>query len=191
MTIYYKEAFTGGRAESHRLLELAIADHIKDSDKAGRLGAEMKTGRMGKPYIDGFDCFSISHSNDVWAVLFDGRECGLDIQHRRNSDILSISGRVYSPQDEKLVRDAYEADPEAACTGFFRIWSRREALAKAMGGTVFDSGLPSVSEDLVSVDGRIYTVKDIELPNLPELFAAICVEGDADASELCIDYRKL
>ena len=191
MTISYKDAFSGGKAESHRLLELAITDHIKDSDKAGRLVAEMKTGSMGKPYIDGFDCFSISHSNDVWAVLFDGRECGLDIQHRRNSDILSISGRVYSPQDEKLIRDAYEADPEEGRTVFFRIWSRREALAKAMGGTVFDSGLPSVAEDRVAVDGRIYTVKDIKLPCLPELFAAICVEGETDAAGTCIDYRNM
>lgn len=191
MTIYYKEAFAGGRAESHRLLELAIADHIKDSDKAGRLVAGMKTGRMGKPYIDGFDCFSISHSNDVWAVLFDGRECGLDIQHRRNSDILSISGRIYSPRDEEMIRVAYEADPEEARAGFFRIWTRREALAKAMGGTVFDSGLPSVSEDRVIIGERIYTVKDIELPYMPELFAAICVEGDVDDAGSCIYYRSL
>lgn len=191
MTIYYRRAFSGGQAESHRLLELAIADHIKDSDKAGRSVAEMKTGRMGKPYIDGFDCFSISHSNDVWAVLFDGRECGLDIQYRRNSDILSISGRFYSPRDAELIREAYESDPEEARREFFRIWARREALVKAMGDTAFDSGLPSVADDLVMADEAVYTVCDIKIPELPELFAAVCLEGIISKADFGITYREI
>ena len=54
----------------------------------------------------------------------------------------------------------------------------REALGKAAGGSVADSGIPPVMKDRASYGGIKYSIKDIMIPEIPELFAAVCVRGD-------------
>ena len=211
MIICYTDGYSGKREQSHELLELAIAYMLSQGGgaaladaklRAASLVRSMKRGEQGKPYIEGFMPFSISHSEGVWAVLFAESECGLDIQFARKCDVPAISRRVYAASDADAVaalmsRSAGEAEPSAAGDGeaagelFFRIWARREALAKAMGGTAFDSSLPSVLEDSITAGGRSYTVCDIELPGLPGLFAAVCIEGDAGDPQDCASFRKL
>ena len=60
MIIYYTDNFTGGREESRRLLEKALAVHTGDEKQAKKLTGALKKGEHGKPYIEGFSCFSIS-----------------------------------------------------------------------------------------------------------------------------------
>ena len=116
-----------------------------------------------------------------------------------------MAERAFDPADAAAVVSADE-DSNEAQELFFRIWTRREALAKAMGGSAFDSSLPSVAGDKVTVNGRVYTLRDIgspmpsgfpeasEHPNdtdRPGLFAAVCLEGDVREDEWCIIYTKL
>ena len=205
MKIYYTYTYNEKRAESHRLLKQAIAMHTGDAEKAGAMLEGMKKGPMGKPYIDGFSSFSISHSGSVWAVLIADKECGLDVQFSKSCKIKGMAERAFDPADAAAVVSADE-DSNEAQELFFRIWTRREALAKAMGGSAFDSSLPSVAGDKVTVKGKIYTVRDIELPEPsgfledsehpndtehPGLFAAVCLEGDAREDEWCIICQKL
>ena len=158
MIIYYTLSGSGGREDSHKLLEKAIAEYTGDREKAGALVSGIKTGENGKPYIDGFEHFSISHSGKAWAVLFDENECGLDIQYVKGRDVLSLARRWYNPIDADAVG----------------LWTRREALIKAIGSSVADTTLPSVGEDEVIVDGREYVIKTISLADDKELHAAIC-----------------
>ena len=106
MIIYYTLSGSGKREDSHSLLTDAISEYTGDREKAKALVGELKTGENGKPYIEGFDHFSISHSEKAWAVLFNETECGLDIQHERKADILSIARRWYNPIDEEAVETA-------------------------------------------------------------------------------------
>ena len=181
MTIYYTEDFAGGRDESHRLLAEAISEYTGDG--AGELTAGMHAGENGKPYIDGFDFFSISHTGKIWAVLFCENECGLDIQLAKKCDAVSIAGRFYHPDDAAAVTSAYSEDPQNGSDEFFRIWARREALVKAAGGSVADSGIPSVLGDSVTYGGASYSIRDIQLPGMPEVFAAVCIKGDTIAEK--------
>ena len=135
----------------------------------------------------------------------------------------AIADRVYAPSDAAAVRaalaketqpdadyaagkeDAYplsETDESRSLSSeaediFFRIWTRREALAKAMGGSAFDSLLPSVfygggaAGIEATVDNRKYTVRDLEIPGIPDIFASVCTEGDACSGDWCIFFKKL
>ena len=174
MIIYYTFSHSGRREDSHDLLRDAIAEYTGDREKAMALVDELKIGENGKPYIDGFDHFSISHSEKAWAVLFNEMECGLDIQYERKADVLSIALRWYNPIDEKAVRAAMEMGEAEGQKEFFRLWTRREALVKALGTSVADSSLPAVSNDYVSAGGNDYVIKDIRLAGEEELHATIC-----------------
>ena len=165
MIIYYTHGFSGAKGESHELLKKAIAEYKGDELLAGRLVASLKRqGQFGKPVIDGFDCFSISHSNNTWAVLFAGAECGLDIQYSRKCNEEQIARRFYSPEE------AMRTDE------FFRIWARREALVKAFGGSVAETDLPPVLQDEVACDGRIWDLFDVNIPDAKDLSAAVCIQ---------------
>lgn len=190
MIIYYTDKFTGGRGESHRLLEKVLSVHTGNEEQAHRLTGAMKRGEHGKPYIDGFSCFSISHTGNIWAVLIADRECGLDIQLGRKCDMSAIAKRWFAPEDAARIAELInkdEADPadtENIRDTFFRIWTRREALTKALGGTVYDPDLPAVLTQYVTMNGKRYSLTDTELPDNKQIYAALCVEGHLNTEKL-------
>ena len=196
MIIYYTENFRGGRAESRRLLRKSIAEYTGDAKRAEELVSGLQTGENGKPYIEGFDCFSVSHTGGIWAVLIDIRECGLDIQFSKRADTLAISRRIYAAEDADNIAALHEEDPEKAKDRFFRLWVRREALTKALGGTVFDEDLPSVQTEVLSVNGSSYRISDISLPvtdpgDGEKLYAAVCAENTGDAQSELSELRPV
>lgn len=187
MIIYYTDRFAGGREESHRLLKEALTVYNGDEEQAKTLTGALKNGEHGKPYIEGFSCFSISHTGSIWAVLFADRECGLDIQTERKCDIMAISERFFDPDDAAKIASAYGEELKVSGRDlFFRVWTRREALVKALGGSVADSDLPAVLNGNAVVYGQQYFITDIEFPDIRQLFAAICIEGDVPDTELRI-----
>lgn len=175
MIIYYTREFSGGQSGSHRLLESAIGAYT--GNKAGALVRAMRTGEKGKPYIDGFDFFSISHTGSAWAVLISEAECGLDIQETRKCNMLSVAERFYHPDDAASVEAALREDEVQGADMFFRLWARREALVKAAGGSAADSSVPSVLTDAVRMDGIDYIIRDASIPGMSELHAAVCLSG--------------
>lgn len=193
MHIYYLKGYNNEKGESHRLLRMAIAAFLSDEDEdkegiafselsraestpdAGIKASEyvdmLREGEQGKPYINGFVPFSVSHSNDTWAVLFSRRECGLDIQYPRRADAFGIAHRFFAPEDASYIADHEEA--------FFRLWTRREALVKAAGTSAAESSVPSVLPGNVHYRGCEYSLTDIMIPDAPGLNAAICIRlGD-------------
>lgn len=201
MIIYYNIEFSGGRPESRRLLEKAFARQLGDPALAGDLIKRIKTGKEGKPYIDGFSFFSVSHTGSIWAVIIDERECGLDIQLGRDCNMQAIADRVYASKDRETLGLAMQQDRQAEDV-FFRIWTRREALAKALGESAIKSDLPAVLGDQIILCGesgeyregvrRAWTISDIPAeeiifagPDRPDkkLYAALCIES-MDAEDL-------
>ena len=180
MIIYYTDKYSGGREESHRLLEKALAAHTGDEERAKTLTGALKKGEHGKPYIEGFSCFSISHTGSIWAVLIADCECGLDIQLGRKCNYRAIAERWFAPEDAAAeLFGQHEAD---AADEFFRIWTRREALTKALGGTVYDPDLPAVLSGHAEINGKCYSIADIKLPAESQIYAAVCVEGRSPGS---------
>lgn len=85
----------------------------------------------GKPYFAESDVhFSVSHTGAAFAVAFSGSRIGIDIQKVTSNNIKGIAERFFPQSDLEYFR-TYGEDT------FFRIWSRKEAYIKMLGGSVF------------------------------------------------------
>jgi len=87
-------------------------------------------------------CFSISHTKNAIAVAIDRQPIGIDIEavvslHR--SEDQHFLDRTLSPEEQLLVRNA--VDP---CMAFTELWTRKEALFKAIGTGVNLETLPTI-----------------------------------------------
>lgn len=91
--------------------------------------------RFGKPVLMGPDAerlaFSVSHTDGMALFVF-AWDCrvGVDVEHRIDGvDIAGIGRGIFSATEEQTI-DAARRDPAA---DLLRIWTRKEALLKALG----------------------------------------------------------
>jgi 4'-phosphopantetheinyl transferase len=109
--------------------------------RCGASAVSFEYSRRGKPRLTASPAelalrFNLSHSGD-WSLIAVSadHELGVDLEILRNSiDFRSISHRYFSPTEIAALDE--EAD-EAARLSFFRYWTRKEALAKARGESVW------------------------------------------------------
>lgn len=88
-------------------------------------------GPQGKPALDGGPAFNLSHSGG-WAALCvgpAGAELGLDIEAHRPVEP-AVAERFFAPAEIAALAGLQGT---AWVQGFFRLWTRKEALIKALG----------------------------------------------------------
>jgi 4'-phosphopantetheinyl transferase len=110
---------------AHALVRLVLADAVGrpaatlEFDRTCRCGAQ-----HGKPVLPGGPGFSLTHAGELVGVaVHPGGEVGLDVEQVRElGDLPAMVAHVCSPQESA-------ADAEA----FFTLWTRKEALLKAVG----------------------------------------------------------
>ena len=146
---------------------------------------DIEIGEMGKPSIPGFNDFSISHSENSWAVLIaDGygsaHYCGLDIQYTKNADVNKLAKRWFHADEAAVVESR-------GSEAFFRIWARREALVKAVGTSIVNAHLPSTLTDEVEFEDEVWQLRDIEIPNMNGAFAAVCAKEISEIKVIELD----
>ncbi len=110
-------------------------------------GLQFETGPWGRPYLTGNPIrFSVSHSRS-WALLAVGRQprLGIDLEPVRDLNDLEGLARVAFSEPEH--RALLALPPEHRPAAFFRVWTRKEAVAKALG-----EGLRAMKRFAVSVD---------------------------------------
>jgi 4'-phosphopantetheinyl transferase len=105
---------------------------------------EIEYGRHGKPALAHSDLqFSLSHSGEVAAYAFArGWAIGIDVEAIRPLPEADAIAAQAFPGEELRAYAALGAHDKLS--GFFRSWTRTEALAKALGGGL---SLPSASLD--------------------------------------------
>lgn len=84
----------------------------------------IRRARSQKPRCDGFE-FSISHTSGAVAVIVSDAPCGADIERLR-APRMGAAKRFFTPGELQYT----EAKPELH---FWEVWTRKEALAKALG----------------------------------------------------------
>lgn len=73
--------------------------------------------------------FNISHSGRSVAMAVAGAEVGVDIERRRSVPHMdALAESVFHPEERRWLRRQPSVE-----TGFFRLWTRKEALLKAAG----------------------------------------------------------
>ncbi|MDD6155356.1 MAG: 4'-phosphopantetheinyl transferase superfamily protein [Eubacteriales bacterium] len=121
--------------------------------------------------------FSISHSIDVWAILFSEERCGLDLQFFREQGgrLSQIADRFFPEQQRKFAKSS-RAD-------FFRVWTLREAMGKYTGKGVLDD-LPDLipEKDMeAELEGEWVELREIDLSLIresdPELYECMRKTG--------------
>lgn len=77
--------------------------------------------------------FNVSHAGDfVLIAIASGMDVGVDVEaHRPADDLASLAASILCPADLERWRAASAAEGPAA---FYRIWTCKEAVAKAIGG---------------------------------------------------------
>lgn len=115
------------------LLSLAAAAHGYDSLPAAALAFPER----GKPFWPGGLEFNISHTPDfVACVATRAVSVGIDIE---------ATGRVSLATVRRIASNAELASCGESALGATRLWTRKEAVVKAAGGTVFDAGKVTLS----------------------------------------------
>ena len=188
MYLLYTNEYKRNSAHSRELLARSIRKLIESDSSidiapelAALTGEELRRyiadniefNKNGKPHIAGIPDYSISHSENTWAIIFSDAPCGLDIQYNKKAKLEKIAVKLYQ-------EDEQESANKLGIDEFFRIWSRREALIKAAGSSVFFDA-PSTMWGSVSYEGYLWRIYDVSLG------AEICSADNAET--ICSDKQ--
>jgi 4'-phosphopantetheinyl transferase len=116
--------------ERHAFARRVLARYL-DCDPAD---IAFRIGPGGKPELDGCHdrSFSLSQDDDLTVlVVGDGRAVGIDVELVRAIDnVDELAAGLFAPDEVDTVR---AAAPAARSLAFLTLWTRKEAVAKAVG----------------------------------------------------------
>lgn len=130
------------------------------------LQIELRTGKFGKPYLapspdrsasGGRLFFNVAHSAGLGAMAFSTRgEVGIDVEAaNRTVEVMDIASAYFTAKETALIA---AAEGPNRLTAFLRVWTRKEAVLKAVG-----CGIPQglnqvdVTRERVTFDGESIT----------------------------------
>ncbi len=122
--------------------------------------------------------FNISHSKNVWCVIFSDRPCGVDAECPKERNVEKIAGRFFSPKETELV------EKDTAGDLFYRIWTRKESYVKFLG-VGFSEGYSSY--DMADCSGLLQEKEGAffqEIREIPDCFLCVCSEKK-EPVEIC------
>ena len=144
--------------ESRAFLRRILAGHAA----AAPAEIQFEHGPWGKPRLSGSPGsrsleFSLSHSRGVVLVgLAMDQAIGIDVElMRRLDDYDKLAQRFFAPGE---YRDLCALPEPARLRGFFRYWTRKEAVVKALGTgmrTPFDSFAVTLTATVQRIDLRM------------------------------------
>jgi 4'-phosphopantetheinyl transferase len=160
--------------ESHAAMRRILADLTGGS----AADLPLTVTEDGKPVLAASPLrFNLSHSGDhaVLAASFDA-EVGVDVETSAAADSDGIADLVMSAAEK---RSYLARPPERRADAFLRLWTRKEAVLKAVGCGLLrdpravDVGLGGARDVRTEIDGRVWYLWDFILaPGVPGCLAA-------------------
>jgi 4'-phosphopantetheinyl transferase len=144
----------------------------------------------GKPRLVGGDLrFNVAHSGDLAIVAVTrGCEIGVDVEHARSVDHAEeIAVRDFHPAEQTALRAASAAELPAV---FMRLWTRKEAVLKAVGAGL---GYPLArfsSFANAEGDGWISVPAHASLPDTRCWLQDIRMSADCLAAVATLEFRQ-
>ena len=135
MTAIYIHKGEYGHGEASHALIRACAEDFCAENGIARTSFEIVTAENGKPFFadgpgDGHIEFSVSNSGEYWVCAVSTEPCGVDVQVEEDRDTGAIARRFFKPGELEYMENA-------GAGAVWRIWTRREALAKLSGRGIF------------------------------------------------------
>jgi 4'-phosphopantetheinyl transferase len=116
--------------ERHAFVRRVLAMYL-DCDPAE---VAIRVDPRGKPSVDSGTApsFNLSHDDDLSVlVVGDGRPVGVDVERIRTIDqVQELAEGLFTPDEVAVVQ---APDPVASSLVFLSLWTRKEAVLKAMG----------------------------------------------------------
>jgi len=192
-----RERYIAARAMLRRLLGNYAG--VQPHEVVFRYGARGKP-EVEQPAVARSISFNVSHRGALALYAFArDSEIGIDVERLRDvPEALAIARNHFTPAETKLLEKA--ENPYAVQECFFRLWTRKEAVIKAVGTGLsmpldeFDVSSGRDAPDAwrtVSVPARPevgWSVRDV--PTAPGYRAALCVAG-APAETRCFSAEAL
>lgn len=178
---YYNKILRERYIVSHTLLRYILSDYIKQSPEK----IQFSTNEYGKPFLEGSSIrFNMSHSHNMVAYIITfNNNIGIDIEFNDNKlDIKKLFDLVLTPR-ERIIFDLLK--PEQQASTFYNLWTKKEALTKAIGiGLSYPlSNIEalSIAEDdkifMTSIDDNItHLLYTYSLKTAPNFSGAIATE---------------
>jgi phosphopantetheinyl transferase len=167
----------GDRATCRARMKELLAQYL------GAEPPEFTIGPEGKPSVPGIE-FNLTHSGDeaLFAVSRD-TAVGVDLERTdRDSQLEAISERFFQPSEIAWMKGA--KDP---ATLFFRLWTAKEALIKAMGTGAFRSlHVLEVAER----GGKLVAARVPEEYGAPSDWELVELEVPRAGLAACLAYRR-
>jgi phosphopantetheine--protein transferase-like protein len=95
----------------------------------------------------------------------ENRDVGIDVEDlHRTIDIDRVAARLFAPEELDVIRSL---EGEMCRRAFFRVWTSREAVVKAMGEGIFAAGRSFVVEadprKPARVQGAAFTLSEVQI----------------------------
>lgn len=142
MYLYLYEPYQGGaegRKRTETLVRRSAEWYIREERMhLGTVSPMILRTEKGKPYFKEVPVeFSVSHTGRLWVCLMDREPVGVDIQYMRKCRREQIAERYFTPDEQEYAAAMGES-------GFFQIWTRKEAYVKFTGEGI-NEGMKEVS----------------------------------------------
>jgi phosphopantetheinyl transferase len=143
----------------HGLLKLILGKYLEMQAR----DVQLEYNSFGKPLLSGHDpniFFNLSHSSDLSALVFDlSNPAGIDIERMNpDFDFHKITRNFFSRDEHGFIH----AEREQSMARFYEIWTRKEAILKAVG-----VGISEHLEMEVYREKSSYHSEDTTRPALP------------------------
>ena len=176
---------TGERCDPKKLSRKLCADAINayctreeiempdNRDAAGFSPEDFLEDEKGKPYLKGHPVhFNVSHSGLLWMCMVGDAPCGIDIQQEKDCSFEKISARHFNDEEQAYIG-------REGISGFFRLWTMREAYGKYTGQGFYGNIPPLIGADgqpVKEADGAF--IHEIEIGS--GIYCVCCTGGKDD-----------
>lgn len=172
----HRERFIGARLA----LRYILSRYLNVSPES----IQFNKGVHGKPFIESPKTnlqFNISHADEfaVFAITLD-HAVGIDIEKVRDRASQDIAARFFTHEENAALK---RAPRDAKLTTFYRLWSRKEAIIKALGKGISSLPLSSFSvsatenPEILFMDNELWLLRSLTIH--PDYQAAIATAASA------------
>ena len=129
----------------------SVSQVLKQLEKP--LDLKFSYGQNGKPYLQDYSFyFNLSHSGEYVFCAISDREVGVDIQQFRPVDVVRLTRRFFSKEEQKALERCLDREEQRKL--FYRLWTRKEAYGKLTGEGIAASMGRSVlpADELLALD---------------------------------------